>query len=284
MSYIYLQEQGEESSADIFWVIPASAQSRLKNTAAMCFYSASAMESCPDSPFGMMCVLLTAERGEDPSMSSVEDSPVKTSAQPAEDKESPESDQDCGPNRPESFARWNPHSSSWRTRQCSLLGGLELYSETWPRWGMMRDGECSELMTLEPHTSERESGYLPTPTASSYGKNKSKSDGAKDRLSLNSMATQNKWPTPTARDWKGANSKEGLIRKDGKDRMSSLPNAVKFEDLDNPVGGQLNPEWVAWLMGWPIGWTDLKPLEMDKFQQWQRMHGIDCLTASPEQL
>ncbi len=30
-------------------------------------------------------------------------------------------------------------------------------------------------------------------------------------------------------------------------------------------GGQLNPPWVEWLMGWPIGWTDLKPLEMDKF-------------------
>jgi len=30
------------------------------------------------------------------------------------------------------------------------------------------------------------------------------------------------------------------------------------------VGGPLNPDWVEWLMGWPIGWTDLKPLEMDK--------------------
>ena len=39
-------------------------------------------------------------------------------------------------------------------------------------------------------------------------------------------------------------------------------------NLEEKVGqgpsGQLNPSWVAWLMGWPIGWTDLKPLEMDK--------------------
>ena len=28
--------------------------------------------------------------------------------------------------------------------------------------------------------------------------------------------------------------------------------------------GKLNPMWVEWLMGWPLGWTDLKPLEMDK--------------------
>jgi hypothetical protein len=37
-------------------------------------------------------------------------------------------------------------------------------------------------------------------------------------------------------------------------------------------GGQLNPEWVEWLMGWPIGWTELKPLEMDKFREWQQQH------------
>jgi len=26
-------------------------------------------------------------------------------------------------------------------------------------------------------------------------------------------------------------------------------------------GGQLNPMWVEWLMGFPIGWTDLKDSE-----------------------
>ena len=39
------------------------------------------------------------------------------------------------------------------------------------------------------------------------------------------------------------------------------------------AGGQLNPEWVEWLMGWPIGWTALKPLGTDKCQQWQQQHG-----------
>tara|TARA_R100000654_G_scaffold57793_2_gene84395 strand:- start:3016 stop:3570 length:555 start_codon:yes stop_codon:yes gene_type:complete len=27
---------------------------------------------------------------------------------------------------------------------------------------------------------------------------------------------------------------------------------------DKPRGGHLNPMWVEWLMGYPIGWTDLK--------------------------
>ena len=44
--------------------------------------------------------------------------------------------------------------------------------------------------------------------------------------------------------------------------------------LENPTGGQLNPNWVEWLMGWPIGWTDLKPLETDRFQSWLQQHGI----------
>jgi len=43
--------------------------------------------------------------------------------------------------------------------------------------------------------------------------------------------------------------------------------------LADQVGGKLNPVWVEWLMGWPLGWTDLKPLGTDKFQQWQQQHG-----------
>jgi hypothetical protein len=38
-------------------------------------------------------------------------------------------------------------------------------------------------------------------------------------------------------------------------------------------GGKLNPDWVEWLMGWPLGWTDLKPLEMDKSHCVQQQHG-----------
>jgi hypothetical protein len=30
---------------------------------------------------------------------------------------------------------------------------------------------------------------------------------------------------------------------------------------------------VEWLMGWPLGWTDLKPLEMDKCPYVQQPHG-----------
>jgi len=49
------------------------------------------------------------------------------------------------------------------------------------------------------------------------------------------------------------------------------------------AGGQLNPDWVEWLMGYPIGWTGLEPLEMDKYQQWLHSHGASSLMSGTKQ-
>ncbi len=91
------------------------------------------------------------------------------------------------------------------------------------------------------------------------------------------------WPTHTQRDYKGTSAEEGLIRNDGKSRMDQLPNAVKFwptprqfmykdsttdrnkGNIGEKVGGQLNPDWVEQLMGFPEGWTDL---EVDEPSEW----------------
>jgi hypothetical protein len=37
--------------------------------------------------------------------------------------------------------------------------------------------------------------------------------------------------------------------------------------------GRPTPEIHEWLMGWPEGWSDTKPLAMDKFQSWLQRHG-----------
>ncbi len=52
-------------------------------------------------------------------------------------------------------------------------------------------------------------------------------------------------------------------------------NVNKMKDIlgCETTGYLLNPDWVAWLMGWPIGWTDLKPLATDRFRRWLRLHG-----------
>lgn len=40
-------------------------------------------------------------------------------------------------------------------------------------------------------------------------------------------------------------------------------------------GGQLNPGWVEWLMGWPVGWTRLSPMNPADYERWksQAMNG-----------
>jgi len=89
------------------------------------------------------------------------------------------------------------------------------------------------------------------------------------------------WPTPTANQWKGARSPEGL-KEAGRNETNSLCDAVrawptpransamaakinpdaKFPNLETVVAktgetGHLNPEFVEWLMGFPKNWSHL---------------------------
>jgi len=64
------------------------------------------------------------------------------------------------------------------------------------------------------------------------------------------------WPTPVARDHKGG-YQGGRIR-NGKVSWDSLDVAVQHTDNQEKTGGQLNPMFVEWLMGYPKGWTELK--------------------------
>jgi hypothetical protein len=57
-------------------------------------------------------------------------------------------------------------------------------------------------------------------------------------------------PTPTARDWKS-----------GKGKTQSERGRTAGPSLAEVSGGQLNPMWVEWLMGFPLGWTDLEDSE-----------------------
>jgi hypothetical protein len=43
--------------------------------------------------------------------------------------------------------------------------------------------------------------------------------------------------------------------------MDALPNALLDGAGTETQDGTLNADWVEWLMGWPIGWTKLEPLE-----------------------
>jgi hypothetical protein len=131
---------------------------------------------------------------------------------------------------------------------------------------------CWVLSRLAHLINENESGsWLPTPTANSYGNNQSASSGAKIRPSLHSMASANLWPTHKSKNHKGART-TGTARQKWPTPLVHDAKAPHPSDLQRQspglfalVGGPLNPMWVEWLMGWPLGWTDLAPLAMGKF-------------------
>ena len=76
------------------------------------------------------------------------------------------------------------------------------------------------------------------------------------------MATVlNNLPTPTAKLY--GNNRGGAAGRVGKVRPS----------LESLTGG-VYPALREWIMGWPIGWTALRPLEMDRFQEWLHSHGV----------
>ena len=77
------------------------------------------------------------------------------------------------------------------------------------------------------------------------------------------LAALVKWPTPTVC---GNHNRKGCSPTSG----DGLAVAVSKEECS---GGPLNPTWVEWLMGWPIGWTDLEALETGRFRQWWHLHG-----------
>ena len=110
------------------------------------------------SRFGMTFKPLMADRGEELLTLFREDFHAKTLVPQEKAQELMGNDQECGEKWRASFTKYDPSSSLWKTHQCSLLGDLEEFSETWPQWGLMRDGECWEQRTLEQTIRGTESG------------------------------------------------------------------------------------------------------------------------------
>lgn len=58
---------------------------------------------------------------------------------------------------------------------------------------------------------------------------------------------------------------------------SAIPKTGSaWEYLENSGPLCLNPFFVEWLMGFPIGWTVFAVWETDRFRSWQREHSLIC--------
>jgi len=184
------------------------------------------MDSYLDSLSGTTFVHLMESLGEEKSMSSQVDFHAKIFLPQEKAQDLTEIGQDFGEKWQGSFTKYSPDSCSWKTHQCSLAGDLDEFSETWPRWGSMRTGECYQLPMLEQNINETEYGLWPTPTTPSGGGNCGGSGAYKNAI------------------------------KNG----THIPHSI-------------NPNLYEWLMGWPIGWTDLSVRVTAKWPFALQQHG-----------
>ena len=258
MSYTYLQEQEEASLAGCFADIPPYVLSRLNLTAERSYSKDNETEYCQSSQSGTMSAPLTEQPGEGKWISSAVDSLAKTSHVLEKVQESKVNEAVCGNTWQELSVKFDLDTHSWKTHQCLWDEDLPLSSVILPKWGMMQSGALLERIMSPLLTNETESGLWPTPCTNGINGGSNSRKAAKKR---------GMWPTPQANE-DAAGTPKGNMQK----MLGNHPD-IRGTTPEEWAGGTLNPTWVEWLMGWPLGWTDLKPLEMDKFQQWQQWHG-----------
>ena len=235
---------------------------------------------------GMTLAPLMGSLGEELLTWYLADSRAKTSARQDPEKELMAPDLVCGSRCLELSARYDLDSSSWKTVRSSSEEDLPWSSVTLPRSGMACNGCVYPLPSVAPIMEEIVSGGWPTPTCKGLegGSNSRKAAKARgmwptitvhgnynrkgaSKTSGDGLITAI-WRTPTASDsnkW----SNQSLADRQEKGQQIRLNTQVSPE---GGKGGLLNPMWVEWLMGWPLGWTSLDVLETAKYQEWLRQH------------
>jgi DNA (cytosine-5)-methyltransferase 1 len=242
------------------------------------------------SRFGMTFKPLTESRGEELLTLYLAGFHAKTLAQQEKAQELTENDQECGEKWRASFTKYDPDMRLWKTHQCSLLGDLEPFLETWPQWGLMRGGECWEQRTLEQTIRGTESGLSPNGVDSFHTPNTTGLDGGSNSRKALKKRQEN-WPTPrscsamaatitpeSAWSEKRNPNLETIVGK----RMFPTPTCHNSKEgaypseynrktptLATHAGGKLNPDWVEWLMNWPIKWSDLNGFDEKEYKRWQ---------------
>jgi hypothetical protein len=188
------------------------------------------------------------------------------------------SGRDSGLSLPESFASYDPESCLWKTSQGCFIADLAEFSATWPHSGLMRNGTAYRLRRLVPRISARGSSLWPTPTINGNYNRVGASPTSGDGLAT---VARRFWPSPCATDWKGSSQigqrrgqlSEAVIRlwptprADGRDNCGGSNSRRSAKANGTYIGRKLNPQFVEWLMGFPLGWTDLEPSETPSYRK-----------------
>lgn len=141
-------------------------------------------------------------------------------------------------------------SSIWRSTRRYL---------TWKAKATPQGRLYFQLAVSVPHIEGIGYSLLPTPQVafSAPNKNANIKQWGEDKtlwhMAKNDSWPDKLWPTPASRDYKGGVKDWSTRERDGKPRRDSdmtLPDQVA-------PGGQLNPNFVCWLMGFPKNWTEV---------------------------
>jgi len=176
--------------------------------------------------------------------------PVKTSPARERARALLASARDCGVSLPASLARCGLSGSSSKTSPAEQSGGSMPSAMRWNSSTMRRyRSRCQRALSVLRTGEVEFSSLLPTPSASSYGSNRGGAAGrtGKTRYSLQTMARKGLLALPTAKGNQLSPS------------MSKWPSCAAWQAAHPP--GPLLPGFVEWLMGFPIGWTEIGPSE-----------------------
>jgi len=283
------ERAGESSAASCADSVP-SAPSKSTPIAALFCAPDRTREYSRLFPFGTTCEPLTESRGAELLTWFLGGFPVRTCpSQTRKARGLTGNGQGCGLKCGELLAKYDRDSSSWRTPQISLIRGVSESLATLPRWGTTVNGVLWALTTPERLTGATGGGaLLPTPMASlaAHGGPNQRDRSGRAGLQMAAM----KWSTPTVNDAKNNGTQSQMRRNtlalncavkmlptplaNSGTGASQSPNKQGGMNLQTIIGGgQLNPRWVEWLMGWPIGWASLERLETDRFRQWLNSFG-----------
>jgi hypothetical protein len=244
MSWLFSQALVEEYSEGISLDGAQSAQSNGSHTQ-LAYCAPDKMTAFSRlSRFGMTYKPLTATHGEALLTLYLAAFHAKTSQSRGGGLALMAKDQECGEKWHGWLAKFDPVTSLWKIAQCSLIEDSTECLETFPKWGLMRNGELWEQISLAHPIEEKEFGYLPTPTASDqYNGNTKGIEYRNKRIIRTSQTTGTEF-------------------------------GAKLTDFYRLINGvNLHPDFAEWMMGWPQGWTELRPAGTAKFQKWQQQHG-----------
>lgn len=188
-----------------------------------------------------------------PLTSFAEGTPASHSAKPGSEQEA-KTHAIFGPSSPALFAYFDRNSCCWKTSQATLVLGLEVFSETWPDSGTMRNGSVYELRISAPPTCERES--LLWPTAQRHD-----AQGAKTPEQIQTMRdktgggvknlneTAANWPTARREDGESAGNHPGATDSlTGATRNWMTPHGMHGTDHTGKTGrgGEFAKQATQW--------------------------------------